>query len=338
MHTRFHEFIRKYTARCDVESNAIMSNMTLHSGKKVNIIARLWRDRFTYLLLIPAFVFTLLFAYWPIYGLILAFKDYSFRGGIFGSPWTANGGFYWFLKMFNDPEFLHVLWNTISISFWKIVISTVTCIIFALLLNEVRGVLYKRLIQSVMYLPYFLSWVIMASIIYNLFTSSGGVMSRLLQQLNGGEKIQIIGNSQYFRAELYISMVWKSVGFGSIIYLAAIAGVSQELYEAAIIDGANRFQRVWYITIPSIKSVIVLLLILDVGGIMSAGFDQIFNLYSPMVFNVGDVLDTYIYRHGVTSGQFSYTTAVGLFKNIVSFGLLLLVNFVAKRLGEEGVL
>jgi putative aldouronate transport system permease protein len=321
-----------------VESNVVKSDITTHAGNKVNVVGRLWRDRFSYLLLIPAFIFTLIFSYWPIYGLILAFKDYSFRGGIFGSPWTSNGGFYWFLKMFNDPEFLHVLWNTISISFWKIVIGTFACIIFALLLNEVRNVPYKRTLQSVMYLPYFLSWVIMASIIYNLFTSSGGVMSRLLQQLNGGNKIQIIGNPEYFRAELYISMIWKGVGFGSIIYLAAIAGVSQELYEAAIIDGANRLQRVWFITIPSIKSVIVLLLILDVGGIMSAGFDQIFNLYSPMVFNVGDVLDTYIYRHGVTSGQFSYTTAVGLFKNVVSFGLLLLVNFIAKRLGEEGIL
>lgn len=321
-----------------MESNAVKPSVNLPAERKVNVIARLWRDRFTYLLLIPAFIFTLLFAYWPIYGLILAFKDYSFRGGIFGSPWAENYGFYWFLKMFNDPEFLHVLWNTISISFWKIVIGTFACIIFALLLNEVRNVPYKRTLQSVMYLPYFLSWVIMASIIYNLFTSSGGVMNRLLQQLNNGQKIQIIGNPAYFRAEVYVSMVWKGVGFGSIIYLAAIAGVSQELYEAAIIDGANRLQRVLYITIPSIKSVIVLLLILDVGGIMSAGFDQIFNLYSPMVFNVGDVLDTYIYRHGVTSGQFSYTTAVGLFKNVVSFGLLLLVNFVAKRLGEEGIL
>ena len=292
----------------------------------------------TYLLLAPAVFFTILFAYLPIYGLILAFKDYSFKGGIFGSPWAADYGFYWFLRMFTDPEFLHVLWNTVSISVSKIVISTLSCIIFALLLNEVRNVPYKRTLQSVMYLPYFLSWVIMASIIYTLFTSSGGVMSNLLQELNGGEKIQIISNPKYFRAVIYVSMVWKSVGFGSIIYLAAIAGVSQELYEAAIIDGANRIQRVWFITLPSIKSVIVLLLILDVAGIMNAGFDQIFNLYSPMVFSVGDILDTYIYRHGVTSGQFSYTTAVGLFKNVVSFGLLLFVNFIAKRAGEEGVL
>jgi putative aldouronate transport system permease protein len=312
--------------------------MTTRPAGKAGIAARLWRDRLTYLLLIPAFVFTLIFAYWPIYGLILAFKDFSYKGGIFGSPWAANHGFYWFLKMFNDPEFLHVLWNTVSISFWKIVIGTAACIVFALLLNEVRNTAYKRVLQSVMYLPHFLSWVIMASIIYNLLTSSGGVLNRLLQWMNGGEKIQIIGNPAYFRAEVYISMVWKGVGFGSIIYLAAIAGVSQELYEAAIIDGANRLQRVWFITLPSIKSVIVLLLILDAGSIMSAGFDQIFNLYSPMVFKVGDILDTYIYRHGVTSGQFSYTTAVGLFKNVVSFGLLMLVDFISKRLGEDGVL
>lgn len=286
----------------------------------------------------PAFIATLIFCYWPIYGLVLAFKDYNFKGGIFGSPWAQDYGFYWFRKMFADPEFLHVLWNTVSISFWKLIISTIACIVFALLLNEIRSNAYKRIIQSVMYLPYFLSWVVMASIIYNLLTSSGGVLNRFLSDLNGGDKIQIIGNPAYFRAEVYFSMLWKNVGFGSIIYLAAIAGINVELYEAAIIDGASRWQRAWRITLPSIKSVIILLLILDAGSIMSAGFDQIFNLYSPMVFSVGDVLDTYIYRHGVTSGQFSYMTAVGLFKNVVSFGLLLLVNFLAKWLGEEGVL
>lgn len=322
-----------------MERSTLKSGAAIPLGKKRgSVAARLWQDKFTYLLLVPSVLFTALFAYWPIYGMILAFKDYNFKEGIFGSPWADNYGFYWFLRMFKDPEFLHVLWNTVSISFWKIIISTVACVLFALLLNEVRNVTYKRTLQSVMYLPYFLSWVIMASIIYNLFTSSGGVMNRLLSMLNGGEKIQIIGNPAYFRAEIYLSMIWKNVGFGSIIYLAAIAGVSMELYEAAIIDGANRLQRVWFVTLPSIKSVIVLLLILDAGGIMSAGFDQVFNLYSPMVFSVGDILDTYIYRHGVTSGQFSYTTAVGLFKNLVSFGMLLLVNYTAKRMGEEGVI
>lgn len=317
---------------------AAKSGVAVHTLGKAGLPARIWRDRFMYVILLPAFIATLIFAYWPIYGMILAFKDFNFKLGIFGSPWTKDFGFYWFLKMFQAPGFLHVLWNTVSISFWKIVISTISCIVFALLLNEIRNTAYKRVVQTVMYLPYFLSWVIMASIIYNLFTSSGGVLNRLLQELNGGNKIQIISNPIYYRAEIYISMVWKSVGFGSIIYLAAIAGVNSELYEAAIIDGSNRLQRALYITLPSIKSVIVLLLILDVASIMSAGFDQIFNTYSPQVYSVGDILDTFIYRHGVTNGEFSYTTAVGLFKNVVSFGLLLLVNFSAKRLGEEGVL
>lgn len=322
-----------------MERSTLKSGAAIPLGKKRgSVAARLWQDKFTYLLLVPSVLFTVLFAYWPIYGMILAFKDYNFKSGIFGSPWADNYGFYWFLRMFKDPEFLHVLWNTVTISFWKIIISTVACVLFALLLNEVRNVTYKRTLQSIMYLPYFLSWVIMASIIYNLFTSSGGIMNRILAMMSGGNKIQIIGNPAYFRAEIYLSMIWKNVGFGSIIYLAAIAGVNMELYEAAIIDGANRLQRVWFVTLPSIKSVIVLLLILDAGGIMNAGFDQVFNLYSPMVFSVGDILDTYIYRHGVTSGQFSYTTAVGLFKNVVSFGMLLLVNYTAKRMGEEGVI
>jgi putative aldouronate transport system permease protein len=321
-----------------VESGTATTGIAARAEKKSSVPARLWRDRYTYLLILPAFVFTLLFAYWPIYGLILAFKDFKFKLGIFGSPWAGEHGFYWFLKMFRDPNFMHILWNTINISAVKIIIGTFSCILFALLLNEVRNTAYKRTLQSIMYLPHFISWVILASIIYNLFTSAGGVMNRLLQYLNGGEKIQIISNPDYFRAEVYISMVWKNVGFGSIIYLAAIAGVSSELYEAAIIDGATRLQRAWFITLPSIKSVIILLLILDAGGIMNAGFDQIYNLYSPQVYDVGDVLDTYIFRHGVSNGEFSYTTAIGMFENVVSFSLLLLVNFIAKKMGEEGVL
>lgn len=321
-----------------MENKAAISPLGAGIKKKDRLIYRIWSKRITYLLLLPALVFTLLFAYWPLYGIILAFKDYGFRAGIFGSPWMDHFGFGWYRIMFRDPEFLQVLLNTVQISFAKLLISTLSCIIFALLLNEVRHSVYKRTIQSVMYLPYFLSWVIMASIIYNLFTSSGGVLNRLLTQLNNGHKIQIIANPQYFRPLVYISMVWKETGFGAIIYLAAIASVSLELYEAAIIDGANRFQRVWSITLPSIKSTIILLLILNLGSIMNAGFDQIFNLYSPMVYKVGDIIDTFIYRHGVSNSQFSYSTAVGLFKNVVNLALLLFVNFIAKRAGEEGVI
>jgi putative aldouronate transport system permease protein len=323
-----------------MENKAVRSDWgaAIAKVKQANLLSRVWNKRITYLLLLPALTFTAIFAYWPLYGIILAFKDYRFKTGIFGSPWMDHFGFGWYRIMFRDPEFLHVLQNTVQISFAKLIIGTLSCIIFALLLNEVRNSTYKRTVQSVMYLPYFLSWVIMASIIYNLFTSSGGVLNRLLMLLNGGNKIQIIGNPDYFRPLVYISMVWKEVGFGAIIYLAAIAGVSVELYEAAIIDGANRLQRIWFITLPAIKSTIILLLILNVGGIMSAGFDQIFNLYSPMVYKVGDVIDTFIYRHGVSNSQFSYSTAVGLFKNVVNLALLFVVNFVAKKAGEEGII
>ena len=310
---------------------------SLTTGKKGRVWAIAWRERYMYLILLPSVIATGLFCYWPMYGIIMAFKDYDMSTGILGSPWADNFGFGWFKLIFIDPDFLPVIRNTIIISIFKIIIGTSSAIILALLLNEVKHEKYKRTLQSVMYLPHFMSWVIIASLVYNFFTLSGGTFNNIVTQVFHHDKIQILSNTAYFRPLVYLTGVWKEAGFGTIIYLAAIAGVNPELYESAIIDGAGRLKRAWHITLPSIKGTVVILLILNLSSIMSAGFDQIFNLYSPMVLDVGDIIDTYIYRHGILGMEFSYTTAIDLFKQAISIALLVIFNFLAKRAGEEGV-
>jgi putative aldouronate transport system permease protein len=307
------------------------------ADRKGNLAVVLWRERFTYLLILPAFIATGIFCYWPMYGILLAFKKFRLAKGIIGSPWAEQYGLGWFRLMFRDPDFVNVIKNTVIISFSKLIIGTFFCVLFALLLNELRSDKYKRTIQSVMYLPHFLSWVILAGILYNIFTTSGGLFTKIVTDVFHAQPVQILANPTYFRPLVYVSMLWKEVGFGTIIYLAAISSVNPELYESAIIDGASRFKRVLHVTLPSIKSTIVVLLILNLSGIMSAGFDQIFNLYSPQVLNVGDIIDTYVYRHGIVGMEFSYTTAIELFKQAINITLLIIVNYFAKLIGEEGV-
>jgi putative aldouronate transport system permease protein len=308
-----------------------------NSIKLNRLLVIAWKERFMYLLLLPAVIATGIFCYWPMYGIIIAFKDYSLADGILKSPWAEDFGFAWFRLLFIDPDFRMVLQNTVIISFSKIVIGTFCSILFALLLSELRNEKYKKTIQSVMYLPYFLSWVVMAGIIFNIFTISGGVFNNIIVNVFHGEKIQVLSNPIYFRPLLYLTHIWKEVGFGTIIYLAAIAGVNVEQYESAIIDGASRFKRIWSITLPSIKGTITILLILSMSGIMSAGFDQGFSLYSPQVFEVGDIVDTYVFRHGIIGLEFSYTTAIDLFKQAINVLMLITANFIVKRAGEDGI-
>lgn len=216
-----------------------------------------------------------------------------------------DNGFGWFKIMFRDPDFLGVIGSTVEISVVKLVTTTTCCILFALLLNELGNPFYKRTVQSIMYLPHFLSWVIMAGIVYNFFSATGGTFNKIITEVFNGQPVQILANPAYFKPLVYVSNLWKEVGFGTIIYLAAIAGVNTEMYESAIIDGASRLKRVFYITLPAIKGTIAILLILDFSKIMNAGYDQILNLYSPQVMAVGDIIDTYVYRHGVIGMEFS---------------------------------
>ena len=299
----------------------------------VRIAAALWKHRYLYLLILPGIAFYLLFDYAPLYGVTLAFKKFMYNKGISGSPWVGLANFQYILK---DSGFWNAFRNTIIISFGKLVIGFPAPIILALLLNELRREVVKRTFQSILYLPHFFSWVIVAGLVFNLLSSTSGAISRLIVQL-GGEPLRVLGNPAAFRPLVYATAVWKGAGWGTIIYLAAIAGINPELYESAYIDGAGRWQRMRFITLPSLAYAVFILLILDIGYLMEAGFDQIFNLYNPPTYPVGDIIDTYVYRIGVVMARYDRSTAIGLFKSVINCALLLSTNRVVKALGYEGL-
>jgi len=311
------------------EANA---GVNVSAQKKKSFWTVFNKYKYLYLLALPGITVTILFSYVPMYGLQLAFKDYSYSGGIWGSEWA---GLKHFKFLVSNPDFLNALKNTIVISFGRLLFGFPAPIILALLLNELRNPVFKRTVQSILYLPHFLSWVIMTGIIFNILSLNTGVVNNLLESM-GLPKIMFLGNPKTFRPLIYISDIWKNAGWGTIIYLAAIAGIDVEIYESAVIDGAGRFQQMIYITLPSMAYAIGTLLILSVGGMMNAGFDQIFNLMNPPTQQVGDIIDTYVYRLGVLSAQYDFSTAVGLFKNVVNCILMVTANWVVKLFGHEG--
>ena len=284
---------------------------------------RMWKYRNMYIMLLPALAAMILFKYVPLYGIQIAFKKFVSVKGIWGSEWV---GLKYFLRMFREYTFLRVLRNTLWISFLKLFISYPFGVIFALLINEIYHLRFKKIIQTISYLPHFISWVIIAGIMKNLLSLNGPV-NHIIETL-GGEKIYFLTKSEAFVPIILVSDIWQTMGWSSIIFLAAIAGISPELYEVAQIDGANRIKCMRYITLPSIMPVVTIMFILRIGRILNAGFDQIFNLYSPIVYDVADIIDTYVYRVGLVDIDFSYSTAIGLFKNVVGVILMLTVNAV----------
>ncbi|ODR36287.1 ABC transporter permease [Eisenbergiella tayi] len=282
------------------------------------------------LMMVPAVIFFVVFAYVPMYGVVLAFKDFRIMDGILASPWA---GLKYFRKAFEDPYFLKTIENTLVISFGKLIFGFPLPILFAVLLNELKGNKFKRIVQTVSYLPHFMSWVILGSIFFSLL-SLGGPVNSILEFL-GFEKIMFMGTSSIFRQVLICTDVWKGFGWGSVLYLAAIAGIDQEMYEAARVDGANRLHNIWYITLPTILPVICINLILNLSGILNAGFDQVFNMYSETVYDVADIIDTYVYRIGLKSMQYSLSTAVGLFKSVIGLVMIIIVNFIIGRIGGK---
>lgn len=297
------------------------------------LFANIWKVKEIYLLLIPGIVWYIIFAYIPIYGLTLAFKSYNAALGIFHSPWV---GFENYKYVFRDPEFWDAMWRTIYINLGRIIFEFPFPIILALILNEVRVNRYKKILQTVYTFPHFLSWVIVASIMINTLSTKGLVNA--LISIFGGEAVNFLGSTKLFVPLLYVTDIWKSAGWTMIIYLAAIAGIDTEQYESAIIDGATRLQMMRYITLPGIKSTIEILLILQIGNIMTQGFDQIFNLSNPATSKVGEILDMYIYRITFLGpADFSFSTAVSLFRSVINFVFLILADRVAKLLGSEGL-
>lgn len=292
------------------------------------------RHKVLLLLLVPALIWYGLFYYVPLYGVQLAFKDYRIMEGIAASPWV---GLEHFSRMFSETnDFLTIMRNTIVISFYQLVFGFPAPILLAILFNEIRLKWFVRFAQSVTYLPHFLSWVVLAGLLTTFLSPSQGVVNYIIQ-LFGFEPVYFLGEKQYFRFTLIVSNIWKEVGWGTVIYMAAIAGISPQLFEAARVDGAGRWKQLIHITLPGIMPVIVILLILRIGNLLDAGFDQVLNLYNPAVYEVGDIIDTYVYRVGINQMQFGFTTAVGLFKNVIGFAMLLSANYIVKKCGQQGI-
>ncbi|GIO39678.1 sugar ABC transporter permease [Paenibacillus antibioticophila] len=286
------------------------------------------------LMVIPALILIFIFSYIPMYGILMAFQDYKIGRSFSSSPWVGLKHFTYF---FNAPEFKTVMRNTIVISFLKFFIGFPAPIVLALMLNEVRKMAFKRVVQTITYLPHFMSWVILGGLVSALLAVDNGSVNMLLEKLNLIDKpINFLSLPQYFWGILVTTNVWKEIGFGSIVYLAAIAGVDPNTYEAASIDGASRFKQIYLITLPSIMPVISIFMILAIGNLLSAGFEDILILASnPAIRDVSDVLDTYVVRVGIDNYRYSYATAVGVFKAVVSVGLLSLANFIARRSGNS---
>ena len=300
------------------------------------LVLRLWKYRFYYLLALPGILYFIIFHYLPMLGVVIAFKDVSPFGGVQGvidAPWV---GLKHFDRFFNSFFFWNILENTLAISGLKILFGFPAPILFALMLNEVMRTRFKRFIQTVSYLPHFISWVVVTGLITALLATDGGVLTEFLNDATG-QRWSFLNNPAQFRGVLVVSHIWKTIGWSSIIYLAAMTGIDQNLYEAAVIDGANRFQQAIHITLPSIGFVIAILFIFEVGHILDAGFEQILLLYSPGVYSVADIVDTYVYREGLLGLRYSFAAAVGLFKSVISLILVVGANMLARRLGQPGL-
>ena len=302
-------------------------------SKLTKALKRCWFYRFLLLLLVPGIIFYVIFSYFPMYGVIIAFKDYKFTKGILGSSWI---GFMHFQRFLNGEAFWEVARNTVLISSYKLIFGFPAPIILALLLNEVRHSKVKKTIQTITALPNFLAWTVLAGILIQLLSPSLGPINYLIRAV-GLDPIYFLGDPKWFRSVLVASSIWKGVGWSSIIYLASISNVNPELYESATIDGASRFQRAVYITIPSISNMIVLLFIFNISSLVGDDFDQIFNLYNTAVYEVGDVISTYTFRIGITQMQYSFGAAVGLFLNVISLFLMFITNFIARRYSDYGI-
>ncbi|MBE5040188.1 ABC transporter permease [Ructibacterium gallinarum] len=286
-----------------------------------------------YLMMIPGLAFLILFKYVPMYGLTIAFQDFNIFAGITGSPWVGWANFE---KLIGSSEFYQVFTNTLLISVYKLIFQFPVPILFAVLLNEMKNMLAKRTIQTVIYLPHFLSWVVVSGLFTSILSTPSGLLNQIITAL-GGEPIAFMMEKSFFRSVVVTSTIWKDAGYGAIVYIAAITGIDQEIYEAARVDGAGRIRQIIHITIPGLSSTIVLMFILRLGQILNAGTEQILMMYNPVVYEVGDVIGTYVYRMGIGKMDYSFSTAVGLFESVVGFLLLMSGNFLCRKLVNRSI-
>lgn len=293
----------------------------MKAEKKKGFVETFKKEWMFHVMLLPAMILLLVFAYFPMVGIVISFQDFVPSGGIgqfFHSKWI---GFKNFEYIFGLAQFRQVLINTLVIAIWKIVTLIIAPLALALMLNEVRNKAFKKTVQTVIYVPYFLSWVILGGILVDLLSPTNGIVNKVIEAL-GGQPIYFLGDNKYIRSVMVVSNIWKEIGYNTVIYLAALMGIDQSLYEASAIDGAGRIKQLFHITIPGIMPMIMLTTILGLGNILNAGFDQVLNLYSPITYEKADVIDTFVYRIGLNQLQYSVSTAIGLFKSAVSFVLI----------------
>lgn len=298
------------------------------------MIRRIARDRLLYVMLLPGLLYFAIFKYLPMWGVVIAFQDYMPHLGFWHSPWV---GLKHFQRFFAEPAFWQLFRNTMLLGLYNLAFFFPLPIVLALLLNEVRQSVIKRFVQTLVYVPHFVSWVVVAGLYYIFFTTEGGIVNTAIRAFGGNGEIAFLMEPGWFRGLVTSQVIWKETGWGTIIFLAALAGVDPGLYESARIDGANRLRQAWHITLPAIRSTIVILLILRLGHFLDSHFSQIFLMLNALNREVGEVYDTYVYTAGLQRGQFSYTTAVNLFKNGVGLLLVVAANYLSKKFGEEGV-
>lgn len=309
------------------------SYINTKEGSKTSFMSYFIKNKWLYLFLLPGFVYVFVFNYIPMYGVIIAFKNLNVVKGIFGSDWVGLDNFKY---LFHSKDFLLIFKNSVVLSLLRILWGFPAPIILAVMLNEVRNIKFKKGVQTIVYLPHFISWVVIAGMVSMALAPSGGIVNKLIEAL-GGQSISFLTEPKYFRTILITTEIYKGIGWGTIIYLAAMTGIDPEIYEAAIIDGASRIQKIIYVTLPCIKSTIIVLLVLRMGSILSNGFEQVFLLQNSMVYNVSDIFETYTYRVGLLEGRYSYSTAVGIFQSVVGFILLTSTNRLSRKFNESSL-
>jgi len=315
-----------------MKTPAVVPEQTL-TLKKMSLGRYIRQNIWLYVLLIPGITFLIIFKYIPMGGIVIAFKEYKVVKGIADSPWV---GLQHFRFLFQSADFMRVFRNSILISIYRMAWGFPIPIILALLLNEIRRQWYKRSLQTILYLPHFISWVVVIGIVNNFLSPSTGLVNKLIEAM-GGSTVRFMTTPDYFRSILVATDIWKGAGWGTIVYMAAIAGIDPSLYEAAIIDGATRMQRIRYVTLPSIASTIIVMLILRTGSLMSNGFEQVYLMKNALVNDVAEVFETYTYQVGLREGRFSFASAVGIFQSVIGCFLIYSNNFLAKRYGGSGL-
>lgn len=316
-----------------------MANVTTTPAKKrkdgywSKLAKSLNRTKYLQLLLLPGLIYYIIFHFAPMYGVIIAFKDYKIRSGILGSPWA---GFKYFQEFFDYMYFGRLIRNTVLLNLYELIFGFPMPIIFAILLNEVRNLKYKKFIQTVSYLPHFISTVSIVGMLMMLLSPGNGIVNVIIKAL-GGESIYFMTEVEWFRPIYIMSGVWQNLGWDAIIYIAALASVNQELYEAAVIDGASRLKQIWHVSLPGIRSTIVIMLIMKMGGMMSSNTDKALLMQNELTYEVSDIIGTYVFRRGIQKAEYSYSTAVGLFNSVINVFFIVTANTISKRLGESSL-